>query len=183
VNERRHTIREAVTLEGIGLHLGLACRLTFRPAASGHGIAFRRTDRPDEAPVPASVDRAVQSERRTQLGRNPEGVRYADLLASDAQVRAAREDFPPLPLVVLRHGISFDPGGEPVPRIERLWGELQRENAALSPDGRVVVARRSHHRIAEDEPEVVVSAISEVLDAARADQTSAGSFAGRGGPS
>ena len=72
-----------------------------------------------------------------------------------------------MPLVVLKHGISFDPGGEPVPRIERLWGELQRANAALSPEGRVVVAPRSHHRIAEDQPELVVSAIREVVDAAR----------------
>jgi hypothetical protein len=71
-----------------------------------------------------------------------------------------------VPLVVLVHGISFDPGGEPVPRIERLWGELQRSNAALSPEGRVVVAPRSHHRIAEDEPELVVSAIREVVGAA-----------------
>ena len=107
-------------------------------------------------------------ERRQALERNPEGVRYADLLASDEQLREAREGFPPVPLVVLQHGISFEPGGEPVPRIERLWGELQRDNAKLSPDGRVVVAERSHHRIAEDEPDVVVRAIREVVDAARA---------------
>jgi len=68
---------------------------------------------------------------------------------------------------VLQHDVSFDPGGEPVPRIERLWGELQRSNAALSPEGRVVRAPRSHHRIAEDEPELVVSAIREVVAAAR----------------
>ena len=106
-------------------------------------------------------------DRRAQLASNAEGVRYADLLASDAQLRAARGGFPPVPLIVLEHGISFDPGGEPVPRIERLWGELQRANAALSPEGRVVVSPRSHHRIAEDEPELVVSAIREVVDAAR----------------
>jgi len=107
-------------------------------------------------------------ERRRALEQNPEGVRYADLLASDEQLREAREGFPPVPLIVLQHGISFDPGGEPVPRIERLWGELQRDNAKLSPEGRVVVAERSHHRIAEDEPEVVAGAIREVVEAARA---------------
>jgi hypothetical protein len=58
-------------------------------------------------------------------------------------------------------------GGEPVPSIERLWGALQRENAGLSPERRVVVAADSHNRIAEDERDVVVGAIREVVEAAR----------------
>ena len=74
MKERRHTIRESITLEGIGLHLGLPCRLTFRPAPSGHGVAFRRADRPGDPAVPASVEMAVQSERRTQLGDGPGGL-------------------------------------------------------------------------------------------------------------
>jgi pimeloyl-ACP methyl ester carboxylesterase len=105
--------------------------------------------------------------RRAQLARNAEGVTYAHLLTSDDELRAARDRFPPVPLIALKHGISFDPGGEPVPAIERLWGELQRDNAALSPKGRVVVAAKSHHRIAEDEPGVVVDAIREVVRQAR----------------
>jgi pimeloyl-ACP methyl ester carboxylesterase len=121
-------------------------------------------------------------ERRRALARNAEGVTYEDLLASDDELRAARADFPPVPLIALEHGISFDSGGEPVLKIERLWGELQRDNAALSPDGRVVVAERSHHRIAEDRPDVVVDAIREVVEATRT-QASAGSLAGSGGPS
>jgi len=106
-------------------------------------------------------------ERRRALERNAEGVTYEDLLASDDQLRAARDGFPPVPLIVLEHGISFDPGGEAVPEIERLWAELQRDNAALSPRGRVVVAPRSHHRIAEDEPQLVTDAIREVVEDAR----------------
>jgi len=105
--------------------------------------------------------------RRQALGQNAEGVTYADLLASDEQVRAARADFPPVPLIALEHGISFEPGGEPVPSVEKLWGELQADNAGLSPTGRVVVAAKSHHRIAEDEPDVVVGAIREVVERAR----------------
>jgi UDP-3-O-[3-hydroxymyristoyl] N-acetylglucosamine deacetylase/3-hydroxyacyl-[acyl-carrier-protein] dehydratase len=55
-------------VEGVGLHLGQACRLTFRGAAPGSGIQFRRVDLPDAPLTPAHVSRAVLSERRTQLG-------------------------------------------------------------------------------------------------------------------
>jgi UDP-3-O-[3-hydroxymyristoyl] N-acetylglucosamine deacetylase/3-hydroxyacyl-[acyl-carrier-protein] dehydratase len=64
----RRTIGEPVTLEGVGLHLGHACRLTFRGVPSGTGIQFRRTDLPDAPVTPVHVRHAVLSERRTQLG-------------------------------------------------------------------------------------------------------------------
>ncbi|MDQ3697869.1 MAG: UDP-3-O-acyl-N-acetylglucosamine deacetylase [Gemmatimonadota bacterium] len=57
-----------VTLEGIGLHLGRTCRLTFRPAEGGRGRVFRRVDLAGAPETPAHVDHAVSSERRTQLG-------------------------------------------------------------------------------------------------------------------
>jgi pimeloyl-ACP methyl ester carboxylesterase len=112
--------------------------------------------------IEAIVGPLASAERRAALARNGEGVRFADILASDAQVRAHRA-FPAVPLIALKHGISFDPGGRPDPRVERMWGALQRANAARSPRRRVVVARRSHHRIAEDQPELVVAAIRQVV--------------------
>lgn len=65
---RRQTIGRVVTLEGVGLHLGVPCRLTFRPAAPGTGIRFVRTDLPGAPCVRAHVSVAVETERRTQLG-------------------------------------------------------------------------------------------------------------------
>jgi len=67
----RRTIGQPVTLEGVGLHLGQPCRLTFRGAAAGSGIWFRRIDLPDAPVTPAHVRHAVLSERRTQLGDGP----------------------------------------------------------------------------------------------------------------
>src|SRR6202521_1146657 len=67
-NDRRCTIARAVTLEGVGLHLGLDSRLTFRPAPEGTGVVFRRTDMPSWPQVPALVDNARTAERRTRLG-------------------------------------------------------------------------------------------------------------------
>ena len=64
----RRTIAAEATIEGIGLHLGQPCRLTFRPAESGAGIRFRRMDLAGEPFIPARVEHAVEAERRTQLG-------------------------------------------------------------------------------------------------------------------
>ena len=73
MSARRSIAREA-RLEGVGLHLGHQCRLTFRPAAPGSGVRFRRSDLEGAPEVPALVDRAVLSERRTQLGEGRESL-------------------------------------------------------------------------------------------------------------
>jgi UDP-3-O-[3-hydroxymyristoyl] N-acetylglucosamine deacetylase/3-hydroxyacyl-[acyl-carrier-protein] dehydratase len=70
----RRTIAREVSLDGIGLHLGAACRLTFRPAPSGSGVVFRRSDLPNKPTIPALAERAVLTERRTQLGEDPVSV-------------------------------------------------------------------------------------------------------------
>lgn len=64
----RRTIRARAAVDGIGLHYGKVCRLVFAPAPSGHGIQFRRVDLPGQPDIPARVDGAVLSERRTQIG-------------------------------------------------------------------------------------------------------------------
>jgi len=70
----RRTIARAVSLEGIGLHLGAACQLSFRPAKSGAGITFCRTDLPNAPRIDALAESAVLTERRTQLGEDPVSV-------------------------------------------------------------------------------------------------------------
>jgi UDP-3-O-[3-hydroxymyristoyl] N-acetylglucosamine deacetylase / 3-hydroxyacyl-[acyl-carrier-protein] dehydratase len=71
---RRQTVVRTVTLEGIGLHLGTACRVTFRPASEGTGIVFRRVDLPEQPMIPARVEYTVLSERRTQLAGDRPGA-------------------------------------------------------------------------------------------------------------
>jgi UDP-3-O-[3-hydroxymyristoyl] N-acetylglucosamine deacetylase/3-hydroxyacyl-[acyl-carrier-protein] dehydratase len=70
----RNTISGFVTVEGVGLHLGVDCVLTFRRAPSGSGIRFQRVDLPGAPIIPAHVDVAVLTERRTQLGEDPVSV-------------------------------------------------------------------------------------------------------------
>ncbi|HKW11189.1 MAG TPA: UDP-3-O-acyl-N-acetylglucosamine deacetylase [Gemmatimonadaceae bacterium] len=70
----RRTVARATFLEGVGLHLGMPCRLTFLPAPSGAGIVFRRADLPGAPLISARVEHAVLTERRTQLGKEPIAV-------------------------------------------------------------------------------------------------------------
>lgn len=66
------------------------------------------------------------------------------------------------PLVVLTHGIPFEDA-----RDEANWQEHQKKLAALSTNGRLVVAEESGHEIQIQQPELVVDAIREVLTKAR----------------
>src|SRR5262245_15900357 len=74
VTDARRTIGREISLEGVGLHLGLPCKLTFRPGRIGDGIVFVRSDRPDTPHFRATVDQAVETERRTQLGDGADAI-------------------------------------------------------------------------------------------------------------
>jgi len=71
---RRATIARETSLEGIGLHLGVPCRITFKPAIDGGGILFRRIDLAGRPEIAAHVSQVGASERRTQLGSGDEAV-------------------------------------------------------------------------------------------------------------
>ena len=70
----RQTIARTTSVSGVGLHLGVACTLEFHPALSGTGIRFLRRDVERAAPIPALAAHAVLTERRTQLGEEPNAV-------------------------------------------------------------------------------------------------------------
>jgi UDP-3-O-[3-hydroxymyristoyl] N-acetylglucosamine deacetylase/3-hydroxyacyl-[acyl-carrier-protein] dehydratase len=70
----RKTVARPAELEGIGLHLGISCKLTFQPAQSRQGIVFRRTDCPGQPRIRAHVSEVGSSERRTQLGKGDQTV-------------------------------------------------------------------------------------------------------------
>ena len=107
------------------------------------------------------------SDRRAELGANPEGVRYADLLASDDQVRASRRRLV-MPVAVLRHGLPFTGGPDfPSAQVEELWTRLQADLATLSATSRAYLAKRSHHRIAESQPDLVARAVTWTIEHAR----------------
>jgi len=69
MNTRQHTIRQAVTISGVGLHTGKPCNMTFLPAAINHGIRFQRTDLTDQPIIEADVDNVVDISRGTTIAK------------------------------------------------------------------------------------------------------------------
>jgi pimeloyl-ACP methyl ester carboxylesterase len=99
---------------------------------------------------------------------NTEGI---DLDASFAQVRAARAaPLRPMPLVVLSAGQddpAFFPAGWPMEAEALLHDDLQTDLAGLVPGGRHVIAEHSGHYIQQSQPDLVVAAIRDVVQAVR----------------
>ncbi|HZA82157.1 MAG TPA: alpha/beta fold hydrolase [Actinomycetes bacterium] len=89
-----------------------------------------------------------------------------DIWTSERQTRNAlrRSPLRPMPLVVLARGRP-DPEVNP---LEQLWRQLQQELAQLVPGGRLVIATESGHDIDQDQPELVLDAIRDVVQAVRA---------------
>lgn len=67
---RQHTIKEPVTVSGVGLHTGVVTNMTFNPAAPNHGIKFQRIDLEDQPIVDADVDYVVDLSRGTTIEHN-----------------------------------------------------------------------------------------------------------------
>ena len=70
----RTTLARPAVLEGIGLHLGEVCRVTFQPAKSRQGIVFRRTDCAGHPQIRAHVSEVSGSDRHTRLGKGESAV-------------------------------------------------------------------------------------------------------------
>ncbi|MBI5916250.1 MAG: bifunctional UDP-3-O-[3-hydroxymyristoyl] N-acetylglucosamine deacetylase/3-hydroxyacyl-ACP dehydratase [Bacteroidetes bacterium] len=63
----QHTIKQPVTIKGIGLHTGQEVTMTFRPAEAGHGVKFQRTDLPGQPQIKAEVGQVVSTLRGTTI--------------------------------------------------------------------------------------------------------------------
>lgn len=71
----QHTVKQVLTVEGVGLHSGASVTMVMRPAPVDHGIVFARTDLHDgrDALVLARWDMVVDSRLCTVIG-NRDGV-------------------------------------------------------------------------------------------------------------
>ena len=69
-SSNQHTLKNHLTLSGVGLHTGQQVNMTMKPANPGFGIRFQRTDLPDQPIVKADVDYVVDTSRGTTLEHN-----------------------------------------------------------------------------------------------------------------
>lgn len=65
VNQK--TIKEAITLKGVGLHTGEKVTLTFKPAPINHGYVFKRVDMEGEPTIKANALFVTNTQRGTNM--------------------------------------------------------------------------------------------------------------------
>jgi UDP-3-O-[3-hydroxymyristoyl] N-acetylglucosamine deacetylase/3-hydroxyacyl-[acyl-carrier-protein] dehydratase len=65
--DKQHTLQQAVSISGTGLHTGVLVDMNLSPANPGFGIQFKRTDLPDSFLIKADCDLVTDTSRGTTL--------------------------------------------------------------------------------------------------------------------
>jgi len=68
--EKQTTIKQEVSVKGIGLHTGKVATLTFKPSAENTGYTFKRIDIEGHPTIKADADLVVDTSRGTTLEQN-----------------------------------------------------------------------------------------------------------------
>lgn len=71
---KRKTLKQSVSLEGIGLHSGNESKITIKPTEIGKGIRFVRIDLPNSNPIAADVSNLLSTLRSTTIGKENQSV-------------------------------------------------------------------------------------------------------------
>lgn len=83
MNEKQRTIKNEVSISGVGLHTGRSASLTFKSAPENHGYKFQRTDLEGKPVIDADVDNVTDTSRGTTISQNGASVSTIEhLLAS-----------------------------------------------------------------------------------------------------
>ncbi|GHT41007.1 3-hydroxyacyl-[acyl-carrier-protein] dehydratase FabZ [Bacteroidia bacterium] len=71
---KQHTLKEAFSLSGKGLHTGLDIRVTFKPAEENHGYKFQRIDLDGQPVIEALAENVGDTMRGTGLSKGEASV-------------------------------------------------------------------------------------------------------------
>ena len=113
-----------------------------------------------------SASREAEFEKGRQA--NPEGLDYYE---SSRLVRAIGKSLPNIPIIVIARGRAEAwPSGYPVDALEQVWRTLQADLASRAPQGKLVIAEQSDHNIPGAQPQIVIDATREVVEAVRKKQ-------------
>jgi UDP-3-O-[3-hydroxymyristoyl] N-acetylglucosamine deacetylase/3-hydroxyacyl-[acyl-carrier-protein] dehydratase len=69
-HDKQHTLKEATSISGTGLHTGINVDMTLKPASPGFGIQFQRIDLPGQPTIKADCDLVTDTSRGTTLEDN-----------------------------------------------------------------------------------------------------------------
>lgn len=75
---KQHTLQQAVSLTGAGLHTGAPATITFLPAPENHGYIFQRVDLPGQPLIPADLDHVADTTRSTTLAEGEATVQTVE---------------------------------------------------------------------------------------------------------
>ncbi|OFX67440.1 MAG: UDP-3-O-[3-hydroxymyristoyl] N-acetylglucosamine deacetylase [Bacteroidetes bacterium GWE2_29_8] len=70
MSEKQKTIKEEISLSGVGLHSGKNVTITFKPAKENFGFKFKRIDLENQPIVSADIDNVIDSSRGTTIEEN-----------------------------------------------------------------------------------------------------------------
>ncbi|OSY89235.1 hydroxymyristoyl-ACP dehydratase [Tenacibaculum holothuriorum] len=70
MSTKQKTIKNEVTLSGVGLHTGNEVVMTFKPAPVNHGYAFKRVDLEGQPVIEAKAEYVTNTQRGTNMERN-----------------------------------------------------------------------------------------------------------------
>ena len=68
--EKQRTIKNSVSLSGVGLHTGNKSNMTFKSAPEDYGIRFKRVDLDSSPEIPADIDHVIDISRGTTIGKD-----------------------------------------------------------------------------------------------------------------
>ena len=70
MSNKQKTIKNEISLSGVGLHTGKQVKLTFKPAPENYGFAFTRVDLEGSPVIEARADYVVDTQRGTNIEKN-----------------------------------------------------------------------------------------------------------------
>ncbi len=75
---KQQTIKNEISLKGVGLHTGKEVTLTFKPAPENTGFVFRRMDLEDQPTIEADVNYVVNTQRGTNLEKDGVSIQTSE---------------------------------------------------------------------------------------------------------
>ena len=84
MSTKQKTIKNTISLSGVGLHTGAEATVTFKPATEHHGYVFQRVDIEGQPTIKADADLVVDTSRGTTIEQNGARVHTTEHLLAAA---------------------------------------------------------------------------------------------------